>query len=109
MPQIQPDLFPDQPTGPQGVLPFGLEQPPPEEFIARIRAELEATLRTVRAAATLPWPDLTRATLAELRFNGIAGWLPEPEAEALRAAFDAELARLYQAEDDRPAPTPPSD
>jgi hypothetical protein len=109
MPWQQGDLFPDQPTGPQGVLPFGLEAPPPAEFIARIRAELEETLRTVQEAATLPWPDLTQATLAELRFLGIAGWLPEAEATALRADFEVEMARLYAAEDERLARTPPPD
>jgi hypothetical protein len=39
--------------------------------------------------------DLTAATLAELRFNSIAGWLPEDEASALRAAFQCEINRLY--------------
>ena len=33
--------------------------------------------------------------LAELRFNSIAGWLPEDEASALRAAFQCEINRLY--------------
>jgi hypothetical protein len=76
---------------------------PPPEFVARIRSELEATLRTVQRAATLPWPDLTRATLAELRFHSIARWLPEGEASALRAAFEAEMARLYESEDNSPS------
>jgi hypothetical protein len=43
----------------------------------------------------LPWRDLTAATLAELRFNSIAGWLPDDEATALRAAFQCEMNRLY--------------
>jgi hypothetical protein len=43
----------------------------------------------------LPWKDLTQATLAELRFDSIAGWLPEDEAAALRAEFHRELDRLY--------------
>lgn len=45
-------------------------------------------------------PDLTRATLAELRFHSIARWLPEDEAAELRAAFETELTRLYAAEDE---------
>ena len=49
----------------------------------------------VRAAAALPWKDLTAATLAELRFDSIAGWLPEDEAVTLRSAFHRELDRLY--------------
>jgi hypothetical protein len=30
-----------------------------------------------------------------LRFNSIAGWLPEEEAISLRAAFQREINRLY--------------
>ena len=71
------------------------------DFVARIRAELNATLQLVRAAELLPWPDLTRTTLAELRFNSIARWLPDDEAAALRQAFDVEMTRLYDAEDRR--------
>jgi hypothetical protein len=74
---------------------------PPPDFVERIRAELHGVLAAVRAASALPWPDLTRATLAELRFRSIAGWLPEAEAAALREAFESELDRLYQLEDER--------
>jgi hypothetical protein len=52
-------------------------------------------LARVRDAAGLPWKDLTAATLAELRFDSITGWLPEDEAIALRAEFHRELDRLY--------------
>jgi len=76
---------------------------PPADFPARIRGELEATLRCAREAAPLPWPDLTRTTLAELRFHSIAGWLPDAEAAALRAAFAAEMTRLYEREDEHAA------
>ena len=72
-----------------------LQEPPPAEFITRIRCELTDTLARVREAGALPWKDLTAATLAELRFNSIAGWLPEDEASALRAAFQCEINRLY--------------
>ena len=51
----------------------------------------------MRGAAALPWKDLTAATLAELRFDSIAGWLPHDEAAALRAEFHRELDRLYAA------------
>ena len=63
--------------------------------ITRIRGELTDTLARARETAVLPWKDLTTATLAELRFNSIAGWLPEDEASALRAAFQCEINRLY--------------
>jgi len=76
----QPDLF-----AVAGQALF--QEPPPAELIARIRGELAGTLARVREARVLPWKDLTAATLAELRFNSIAGWLPEDEASALRAAF----------------------
>jgi hypothetical protein len=71
----------------------------PPEFIERIRGELRSTLRQVREADRLPWPDLTRATLAELRFKSIAGWLPAEERVSLLASFEAELVRLYDVED----------
>jgi hypothetical protein len=95
MPNSQPDLFADEQSDDREV-PRGAFEPPPPEFIARIRNELEGTLRTVRTAVTLPWPDLTRATLAELRFHSIARWLPDQEAVALCAAFETEMARLYE-------------
>jgi len=101
MPMTQPDLFADREAAREDRAPRALEQPP-AEFVARIRHELEATLCSVRQAETLPWPDLTRATLAELRFHSIAGWLPEEEAAALRAAFETEMVRLYDREDNRP-------
>jgi hypothetical protein len=84
----QPDLFA---VGGKALL----QEPPPAEFIARIRGELNDTLARVHEAAVLPWKDLTAATLAELRFNSIAGWLPEDEANALRAAFQCEINRLF--------------
>lgn len=70
-------------------------------FVARIRGELNETLALVRDAELLPWPDLTRTTLAELRFNSLARWLPEAEAARLRDAFEIEMTRLYDAEDRR--------
>jgi hypothetical protein len=90
----QPDLFaarPD-PEGPEYTLPDG---PPPADFTDRIRGELEGTLARVREAASLPWQDLTATTLAEMRFNSIAGWLPRDEANALRTGFQIEMTRLY--------------
>jgi hypothetical protein len=82
----QADLFETQ---------AGLLEPPPVDFVARIRDELIGTLAQVRVAAELPWKDLTAATLAELRFDSIAGWLPPDEAARLRAEFHRELDRLY--------------
>jgi len=84
----QPDLFA---AAGQALL----QERPPADFITRIRGELTDTLARVREAAALPWRDLTAATLAELRFNSVAGWLPDDEATALRAAFQCEMNRLY--------------
>jgi hypothetical protein len=84
----QPDLFADL----CGIAPA---EALPSDFIARIRGELTDTLARVRAAATLPWKDLTAATLAELRFNSISGWLPDEEARTLRVSFQREMNRLY--------------
>ena len=98
MTSTQIDLFAElaPASGPEAVV---FEVTP--DFVARIRAELNDTLQLVRTAELLPWPDLTKTTLAELRFNSIARWLPEDEAAALRQAFDVEMARLYDAEDRR--------
>jgi len=84
----QPDLFANA-----GDIRPG--EAPPLEFIARIRDELTGTLAWVREAAALPWKDLTAATLAELRFKSLAGWLPDEEARALRVNFQREMNRLY--------------
>lgn len=96
----QADLFPARPDplGPAAhAVPAAEAPPPPPDFLARLRAELGATLARAEAAEALPWPDLTAATLAELRFRGILHWLPQGEAEALRARFDAAMHRLYAA------------
>jgi hypothetical protein len=77
-------------------------EPPAADFVARIRDELRATLARAHNAATLPWRDLTAATLAELRFHSIAGWLPADEAAALRADFQREMDRLYTAGETTP-------
>lgn len=75
----------------------------PADFIDRIREELHATLACVQAAHVLPWPDLTRTYVAELRFESIARWLPPEEARALTEAFGTEMERLYRAVgEDRP-------
>jgi hypothetical protein len=98
MTSSQPDLFAETEPARE---PAAVEVTP--DFVARIREELNSTLRLVREAELLPWPDLTRATLAELRFNSIARWLPDAEAAELRAAFELEMGRLYDAEDRRAA------
>lgn len=68
-------------------------------LLASVRRELAAMLDTWRGYARLPEGDFTKATVAELRFHSLARWLPEAEAKALTAAFDAELDRLYALEE----------
>jgi hypothetical protein len=68
----QLDLFGEAQPSLEELLPTGFE-PPPADFVQRIRGELEATLALALAHAML------------------AG---------LRAAFEAEMVRLYGAEDE---------
>jgi len=75
--------------------------PMPEDFVQRIRSELLATLALAKAADGLPWPDLTKALLAELRFKSAARYLPPLECTALCDAFEAELVRIYDILDRR--------
>jgi len=88
----QPDLFA---SNGDMFAPRAEEEPPPADFIDRIRGELQATLALAAGAAVLPWPDPTKALLTEMRFNSITNWLPAQEADSLRRAFNAELDRLY--------------
>lgn len=50
MSNLQPDLFGNHPAASGDRAPVALE-PPPAEFVARIRDELEGTLSKVREAA----------------------------------------------------------
>ena len=91
----QPDLFETGwPASGRGYAAL-LQEPPPADFIERIRNELIGTLAKAREATRMPWKDLTAATLAELRFNSITNWLPASEAETLRDSFNREMARLW--------------
>jgi hypothetical protein len=96
----QPSLF-DSPAGsPTGSLVDQLDEHPGEEFIQGIRDELGATLALARAAATFPWPDLTKTYMVEMRFNSMSNWLPRQEAVGLRRELAAEMDRLYEAADE---------
>jgi hypothetical protein len=68
-------------------------------FLEAVRRELGLLLEEHRRAERLPGGDITRATVAELRFHGLAALLPDDEARPLIAAFDAELDRLYAIEE----------
>lgn len=53
-------------------------------------------LAAAERAGAAPWPDITAATVAELRFNAMAASLPADEGAGLRAAHDAALDRYYE-------------
>lgn len=94
----QPDLFAssEAPLEPQ-VEEF---DPDREEFVQRLREELNATLALAQAAPRFPWRDLTRTLMAEMRFHSIAEtWMPPEEGARLRAAFDVEMVRFYAVHD----------
>jgi hypothetical protein len=111
----QPDLFP----GPQTDLFVGpalrdefrhpidqLDEHPGEEFIDRIRSELNGYLDLARSSDRLPWrkrggedrPDLTKAYSIHMRLNSMSRWLPREEAMRLRRAFWDAMDRLYELE-----------
>ncbi len=91
------DLFADGAAGTGDTPQDGPASADFADLAERVRQELRATLARVQAAETLPWPNLTKTYLAEMRFESIAGWLPGEEAEALKAAFGKEMDRLYRA------------
>jgi hypothetical protein len=67
-----------------------------------MRAETEQSIRQARDRGyDLECDSVavrgTAAPLAELRFNLIAGRLPNDEASALRLSFQREMNRLYAA------------
>jgi hypothetical protein len=61
-----------------------------------VRLELRRMLDAAERVGAPPWPDITAATVAELRFNAMAATLPAEEAATLRAAHDAALDRYYE-------------
>ncbi|MBP0462408.1 hypothetical protein J5Y09_00665 [Roseomonas sp. PWR1] len=91
----QPDLFAVADAAEVATLPA---DPDDRDLLDLARRDLDAMLALARGAARLPWADYTQAAVAELRFDGLAGHLPEAEGAALRAAFAAELDRLYALE-----------
>jgi hypothetical protein len=87
----QPDLFAST------TAPNRAAVDAPEEYIEGIRRELLATLALVEAASTFPWKDEMAVLLADRRFLSMVNWLPQAEADALRARFNIEMDRLYAA------------
>ena len=63
---------------------------------AKVRAELQALLATVRAAKSMPWSERDAGYWQTVCPN-MANWLPEEEAAQLRFAFAAEIERLRAA------------
>jgi hypothetical protein len=85
--RVQFDMF--ELLGPQ---PEPNYDPDPEE----VRAELIDILAKARAAPQVPWPA-KEVSYWRTVFPQMANWLPEEEANRLRAEFAAEVARLQAA------------
>ncbi|WP_300574351.1 hypothetical protein [Phenylobacterium sp.] len=67
--------------------------PTPVDHPARAREKLNALLALARRSQTLPWPERD-ALMWETVFPQMANWLPDDEADTLRAEFAGEIARL---------------
>lgn len=83
-------------SGRQGDL-FG--PPPPVSYAPKpekVRAELLKLLAQAQTAEVSPWSEKDFRYYRKV-FPQMANWLPEDEAEQLRAAFAAEIARLEAA------------
>ena len=70
-----------------------LDAPSPERMRATARARLDAILREVRSAATIPWDERT-LRVNRIVFPQMLRWLPVEEAAIRLAAFESELRRL---------------
>ncbi len=92
----QTDLFGEAPH--QGEL-FSDQKREKREWIVNadtVREKMQRLLETARSAQSMPWPP-RKAKIYETIFPQMADWLPTDEADQLRFAFAAELARLKQA------------
>ena len=78
---------------------FGLEAPAPAAWRPdpdKVRARLERILGQARAANTLPW-EASQVSLYRIIVPDMTRWLPDDEAAAWRAEFEAQMARLEAA------------
>lgn len=69
---------------------------PVETHETRCRAKLTRVLETARVAQTMPW-DERNARMWQTVFPQMAQWLPDDEAERMRAEFTREMERLRAA------------
>ena len=83
----QADLF-ETPAPAQATVPS-------EELRGLVRTRLHATLALVKAAETMPWTDQLAIIREDNGFRYAKGLLPKAEGDALWAAFDVEMDRLY--------------
>lgn len=96
----QPDLF-GKPTNPIVMLNSvdrrSYYEQAPKFLLDFKREQFEAEFARVKASKTFPWPDLTKAMLAEMSFNSHARVLyPCEQADAMRVEYAAEIARVYE-------------
>jgi hypothetical protein len=66
--------------------------PTPDE----VRLRVVSVLDKARAADAMPWNE-REARMWQRVFPNMVRWLPEPEAEQLRAEFERQIARLTAA------------
>lgn len=67
--------------------------PAPVDHPARAREKLNALLALARRSQILPWSERD-TRMWETVFPQMAYWLPQDEADELRAAFAQEIERL---------------
>jgi hypothetical protein len=82
----QPDLFADHASPRPAVDP---------QIVEMTRQRLHATLALVQGAAAMPWDDMLRVIREDNSFRWGKDLLPPEEGQALWAAFDREMDRLY--------------
>jgi hypothetical protein len=82
----QPDLFEGQPEPERTVRSYA---PDP----ADVRAQLHDIVETARTARSMPW-DERKVGFYKTVVPQMVRWLPEDEADAVKRAFERELARL---------------
>lgn len=90
---MQADMFGKAP--PQGEL-FAAQPRAKREFVVNadtVRVKMLAMLEEVRSAKVMPWPTHRMRTF-ETIFPQMANWLPDDEADRLRAEYAREIERL---------------
>lgn len=73
---------------------FDTDRQPEDAQASFARARMTATIERLRAATLPPWKDQMGSILEDGAFQRAMRLVPEAEAQALWAAFDAQMERL---------------